>query len=94
MEKLCSRLIDGRALAAGLFLQFPDFFFSEQSDRIRSLRFRTGLSYFYQTLTKLSIPMIKLGHKIILAVLALLITPPLGLRPKHPMQVPRYKTVR
>lgn len=38
--------------------------------------------------------MIKLGHKIILAVLALLITPPLGLRPKHPMQVPRYKTVR
>ena len=31
---------------------------------------------FYQTLTKLSIPMIKLGHKIILAVLALLITPP------------------
>lgn len=79
---------------AGLFLQFPDFFFSEQSDRIRSLRFRTGLSYFYQTLTKLSIPMIKLGHKIILAVLALLITPPLGLRPKQPMQVPRYKTVR
>lgn len=29
MEKLCSRLIDGRALAAGLFLQFPDFSFSE-----------------------------------------------------------------
>mgnify|MGYP007078801155 FL=1 len=39
--------------------------------------------------------MIKLGHKIILAVLALLITPPpLGLRPKQLMQVPRYKTVR
>ena len=40
--------------------------------------------------------MIKLGHKIILGVLALLIPPPppLGLRPKQPMQVPRYKTVR
>lgn len=38
--------------------------------------------------------MIKLGHKIILAVLALLITPPLGLQPMQPMQVPRYKTAR
>lgn len=38
--------------------------------------------------------MIKLGHKIILAVLALLITPPSGSQPKQPMLVLRYKTER